>query len=466
MRLDNFIRLAEGELRPKDEKKIKEELTFFPQPDTKVWCYRERASGGLWLPRGVLDLLPGYVELTRDKRSFPKLPVFETNIVLDFQGKNKKFVGQQDAVDSMFENKQGIIHRAPGTGKSNIALYFIAKVGTRTLVIVHTKDLLDQWIGYAERGIPDIDIGIVSQNKEEIGQLTIATVQTLYKRNFDSAWWRQFGCTIIDEVHHQPAMSFDRVLAHSTSRYRFGLSASKTRADKMEPLMRFNIGPVIHDLEFSAPMPVEVRKIKSSFRSGKGAAITGPMWLRRRRYQSIITRLTEDKPRNRKIAKGVSKQLRQGRSVLVLSRRIEHLQLIQRELERLGEPSTILAAKLVPKQKRKALVNEFKRGKIKCVLATQLADEGLDVPILSCVCLAFPGRHTDLILQQVGRALREHAGKESAVILDVVDPHVKTFRSQWHHRRRAYLAWGFSIRKSPTKAVPKKMRKVIFGRIN
>jgi superfamily II DNA or RNA helicase len=463
--LDNYIRISEGELKQRDERRLLASLTFYPQEDVKVWTYRRRRSSGeLWLPRGILSELPSYVSV-RDKRSFPKLPKYDTNIVLDYQDENKKFAGQQECIDAMFENKQGLIHRQPGTGKTQIALYFVATVGTRTLVVVHTKDLLEQWVNYARKSIPDMPIGIIASGKEQVEQLTIATIQTLFRRNYKTDWWRQFGATIIDETHHVPAETFDQVIAHSTSRYRFGLSASKTRADHMEPLMHSNIGPVIHELKFNSPVPVRVVKVKTDFKAGKQGNMVGPIWLQRKRWHGMIKSLCADPARNAKIARAVGKRLDEGRSVLVLSRRIDHLQNIQAALAERGHDSEVLAAKLTPKNERREMVEAFKRGEIKCVLATQLADEGLDVPILSCVCLAFPGKHADLIMQQVGRALREYKGKETAVIIDIVDPLVKTLRSQWHKRRRAYLGWGFMLKRDKANVMPKRVRRMVYGRL-
>lgn len=463
--LDNFLRLERGELKKRDARRLKAFLTFQPNAESVVWVYRERRSTGeLWLPRGVLDMCPDYVSV-RDKRSFPKLPKLDTKIILDYQDSEKSFYGQVDCVTEMFTHKQGVIHRQPGTGKTEIALFFIAQVGSRSLVIVHTDDLLQQWKERAELMVPGIEIGVIGRGEYSIGQLTLATIQTINKRNFSSKFWRQFGVTILDECHHAPAQTFDRALAHSTSRYRFGLSASKTRADNMQMLVRYNIGPVIHELEFDSPVPVYVKKVSTNFRAGKNGAMVGPLWLRRRRWQTMIKMLVNDPRRNYLIARAVAKELDNGRSVLLLSRRIEHLQNLKKALSRFGHDSEILAAQLMSKPERKKRVQDFRDGKVKCILATQLADEGLDVPILSCVCLAFPGKHSDLIMQQVGRALRKYGRKTSAVVIDIVDPNVKTLRSQWHHRRRAYLGWGFSLKNDPVNLVPRKVRRMVYGRI-
>jgi superfamily II DNA or RNA helicase len=311
------------------------------------------------------------------------------------------------------------------------------------LVIVHTEDLLKQWLGYIEKVIPTVEVGVIKQSRNEIAQITVATLQTLYKRDFDVEWYRQFGCTILDECLHAPARTFTHVLSHVTSRYRFGMSASENRADNMQPMVGFMFGDTIHQLEFSAAVPVTVRKIQTNFtKTRQPRRRRQNIYQNRRGWISMIDQLVKNEERNKQIAKEVNKQLAHGRSVLVLSRRIEHLKLIQ---EHLKTDSEILAAKLCTKTQRVDILNRFKAGELKCVLATQLADEGLDVPILSCVALVFPGKQSDLVLQQVGRALREYKGKDSAMILDVVDKNVYTLNSHWHTRRRSYKKWGFKI---------------------
>lgn len=440
--MDNFVRISRDSISERQWEALAAKLTFEPNPETRVSSYRERKSiKELWLPRGAWDHLPKKINL-KDLRSFPKLPKYTPNIVLDYSDNDKSFKGQKDCIAAMYNSphQQGVIHRAPGTGKTNIAMYFIATVGTRTLVIVHTEDLLNQWLMYAERVLPMLKVGVIRQGNAEVEHLTIAMLQTLYRRNYPESWWRQFGCTIMDEVHHCPASTFDEVLSKSTSRYRFGLSASHTRADRMQPLIEFNFGSVIHDLPFNSPVPVTVHKVNTGF--DKTVSLTGPTWLRRKKWQGLIKSLTTDPKRNGLIAERVNAQLEVGRSVLVLSRRIEHLQLIQELIE---YPSELLAAALVKKPERIRILDEFRAGNIKCVLATQLADEALDVPILSCVALTFPAKHSDHILQQVGRALREHKGKDSAVILDFVDHDVSSLNGQWHMRRKAYRTWGFKI---------------------
>lgn len=447
--LDNYLRIRRDELNVREWKKFQSHLQFCPKPNRVVYVWKETRNGYL-VPRGTYVYLPEHVRI-EDRRSFPKLPKLKHKIKLDATEISKLYEGQSDAVLSAFEKKQGVILRQPGSGKTNIAVAIIAGVGTRSLVIVHTEDILRQWKRELTKKIPGIEIGTVRQTEETIGHVTLATIQTLFNRDFPTEWWRQFGLTILDEAHHAPARTFEDILNNSTSRYRLGLTASETRSDSMEPLAYMVIGPIIHEKEFESTVPVTVKRMTTSFTHKFNPV--GSQATRRWRWTALIERLVNNLERNQQIADEVDSALDDGRSTLVLSRRIEHLANIKKLMR---NKSVIMAASgpfKKTKEEREEIITKFRAGKIKCVLATQLADEALDVPILSCVCLAFPGKHSDKILQQVGRGLREHPRKHSVLIIDVVDIKCKVLRSQWHERRQAYMKWSFQIQGSAIDAV-------------
>lgn len=90
---DNFLRVKRSAVSERQWKRLSQALTFYPTPDKIVTSYRERKSlGEYWMPRGILkefEKICPDVRL-RDKTSFPKLPKYEPNIVLDFQSESKK----------------------------------------------------------------------------------------------------------------------------------------------------------------------------------------------------------------------------------------------------------------------------------------------------------------------------------------------------------------------------------------
>src|SRR4029077_13092908 len=131
------------------------------------------------------------------------------------------------------ENEQGLIIRPPGTGKTQIALKFAAECETRTLVLVHTKDVMEQWVNYIERSIPELkgEVGVIRGKTCKIGHITVAMVQSIvnYIEEKPRLWWKQFGCIIADEAHHVSAPTWEGVLNTCPARYRFGFTASPTR---------------------------------------------------------------------------------------------------------------------------------------------------------------------------------------------------------------------------------------------
>jgi len=325
----------------------------------------------------------------------------------------------------MLREEQGLIIRAPGTGKTQIALAFAAQCQTSVLVLVHTKDILDQWIDYASAALPDCEIGVIQGQTFKPQQITIGMVQTVKRYANDPKFWRRFGAVILDEAHHAAAKSFEAILNCSPSYYRFGFTATDTRADGMHPYMKHVIGPVIHKQKFSAPINTTVVPVYTNFRFQYRGSFD---WTR------LLDSLISNRERNEQIAKIVDRECSDGNSVLVLSRRIEHLE----NLSELVESESRVLVGSISRAERKRILADFRAGRIRCLLATQLADEALDVRCNRLV-LTHPGKHDGRITQQVGRAIRKFEGKRDAVVYDVADTKVRVLARQWQLRKHTYL---------------------------
>jgi len=427
------------ELSSRRWRELEQKLSYVTDDGTLVISYRRLTLGGYYiLPRGAWSLLPDEITY-QDKRSKPSMPELNFTLKLDDVDKDPRYEGQSEAVETMFRQQQGLIIRPPGTGKTQIALAFAARARTRTLILVHTEDILNQWVNFIESGIPELKgkVGVIRGKTCKIGQITVATVQTLYRsyQKQGQDWWAQWGAVIADEAHHTAAPTWEAVLNCCPAFYRFGFTASPTRADGMDATMRFVVGPVIHRQQFTSPVELEVVPVKTDFRT----LYRGPYdWGR------LLNTLVADEARNDEIAEIAARESLGGNSVLVLSRRIEHLERISAKLN--GTTNEILTGQR-SKQDRIRILKEFREGKISVLLATQLADEALDVQRLSRVILTFPGKHEGRIIQQIGRALRQHPDKTDALIFDMVDHRVGVLRRQWDLRKRTYKANKISIRR-------------------
>jgi superfamily II DNA or RNA helicase len=436
VRVDHFLTVGISELTPAQWRELEKKLTFVTKQGDVIICYRRLVTKGTYkLPRGAWNLLPDSIRYD-DKRACPPMPKLDFVLTLDDVERDERFKGQAEAVAQMFFNEQGLVIRPPGTGKSMIGLKFAADCETRTLILVHTEDILQQWVRYIEQAIPELKgkVGVIRGKESRIGHITVATVQTLNRTYLSKpkSWWRQFGCVIADEAHHVSAPSWETVLNTIPARYRFGFTASPTRADGMHPTMQFIVGPVIHRTKFTSPVKLTVEPVKTGFK----AIYRGPF-----DWSTLLDTLVTDEDRNRKVAQIADDEIRSGNNILVLSRRIEHLERIAASM---SEPCEILTGER-SRRDRKRLLGEFRSGGIRCLLSTQLADEALDVPRLNRIVLTHPGKHEGRLIQQVGRALRQHPEKKDAKIYDMVDSRVGVLRRQWDRRKQAYKQNGISV---------------------
>jgi superfamily II DNA or RNA helicase len=278
--------------------------------------------------------------------------------------------------------------------------------------------------------------GVVSDGEARPGPVTVATVQTLVR--LDAAGLDElgarFGVVIVDEAHHAPASTFQSVLSRLPARWRVGLTATPDREDGLGPLVDLTLGERLFEVGYrelcdagylQAP---EVRPVYTAFTFDYG----GP-----EDHARCLAALVADEERNALIADLAAREALEGRAVLVLSGRVDHC----RHLTELASKRDVVAQVLVgatPRAERRALLDEFRAGKIHVLVASTLADEGLDIPCLERIVLAFPGRTRGRTTQRLGRLMRPHPGKHQPVLFDVVDAHVPVLYRQFRERRRLY----------------------------
>jgi superfamily II DNA or RNA helicase len=436
MIVDSILKIEIPELSSGEWERLEKSLTFVTESGEVVITYRKLRTKGIYkMPRGAWYLLPSHIRY-RDNRSCPPMPKLKFKVKLDDVAKDERFRGQSEAVAAMFDNEQGLIVRPPGTGKTQIAMAFMAQCETRSLVLVHTEDILNQWVDYIERAIPSMKgkVGIIRGSKCKVGHITVAMVQSLKSYNYKPRkWWAQWGCLIVDEAHHVAAQSWEAIVNVVPARYRFGFTASPTRADGFHPALKFIIGPVIHKQDFSSPVNLQVVPCRTKFFMPYRGSFD---------WQRLLNSVVENDRRNQYIARIIDREVERGHSVLVLSRRIEQL---DRVAGIISSDCEILTSER-NRAERRAVLDKFRDGSLPVLLATQLADEALDVQRLSRVLLIHPGKAEGRLIQQVGRALRKFPDKKDARIYDFVDWRVKILRRQWTERKRIYKKNGIEIK--------------------
>jgi len=414
----------------------------------KLVMYGLTPNGTLDIPRGFAnDLVSGLdasgvdIEFD-DRRAKPAKFRLGSDIELrEHQG---------PAVDAILGSQQGIYKAPPGSGKTVAVLAAGRRLGTKCIIIVNTKDILNQWIARIQEHLGHVgNIGRIGDNEFSIGHVwTVATAQTLHSR-FDQleaeGFFDSFGFMCLDECHHATAETYMRIVDRFSSQIRIGVSATPDKTGDFK-LAQMILGPVFHtttehELEGKGHLikPTIVR-VKTDF--GYAFRPTTSRWSRSN-YPQMVQAIITDHRRNRSIVNAVMRE--SGHHCLLLTKRHEHIDIIEAMLEEARYEYPIL--RLTGKEKsdvRDAVLAQI-AVEPGLVLST-LADEAVDVPRIDRGFLAFPQRNTGLITQQIGRFARTHPDKRDAKVYDWADVKVTALKSQWTTRRlQVYKKRGFKI---------------------
>ena len=208
-------------------------------------------QGYLAIPRGCLDealalLSENQIEAQIDdqRESGTKLKTTKSLVKLR---KN-----QQAAVRTMSKHDAGILHAPTAFGKTVTAIGMITKRKANTLILVHSRQLLDQWRERLKSFLPDMDVGIIGGGKKKpTGVVDIATYQSLInkKDNTVSELVQDYGHVIVDECHHVSAPRFEMVLNEVRAKYVLGLTATPERQDGHQKIIFMAAGPIRHKVK-------------------------------------------------------------------------------------------------------------------------------------------------------------------------------------------------------------------------
>jgi superfamily II DNA or RNA helicase len=389
------------------------------------------------VPRGfAFDLVEGMADFGiefdfEDNRAKPA--VFRVG------GKIESREHQDPAIDAILEAQQGIYKAPPGSGKTVVILKAGRRSGTKCCIVVNTKDILEQWVNRIHEHLGDhLQVGRIGDNEFSIGPVwTIATAQTIHSR-FDQleqdGFFETFGFVCLDECHHATAETYNRIMDRFTAQTRIGASATPDKTGDFQ-LAQMILGPIIHTtkheglVEAGHLLKPTIMRVSTEF----GFAFRGAKnrWSKSN-YPELLTALIDSRPRNELIVKCIMREA--GHHCLVLTKRHDHIDLIEAMLEQAGFPDPIY--RLTGKEK-----SATRKGVIKliedfpgCVIST-VADEALDVPRIDRGFLIFPQRNTGLIEQQIGRFARTHPEKKDAKVYDFADLKVTALKAQWRARR-------------------------------
>ena len=371
------------------------------------------------IPIGRTDLIPNEYEIV-DKRIMVPVDFPDFRYILR--------ESQQVVYDELDDNC--IVNAWVSWGKTFTGLAIAGKLGQKTLVVVHTVPLRNQWAKEVEK-VYGFTPGIIGSGKFDIEPpIVIGNTQSLY-RNIPKIQ-KEFGTVILDEMHHVSSPTFSKIIDTNYARYKIGLSGTIERKDGKHVVFRDYFGSKVFKPPKENFMTPQVHVIKSDVRFMDGARIP---WANR------VTSLANDEEYKHMIAMLSSFYAAKGHKVLVVSDRVNFL----KNCSALVGETAICVTGEVPHEERESLLDQINYGNKNILFGTQaIFSEGISVNSLSVLILGTPINNEPLLTQLIGRVIREQEGKKTPVIVDV---HLKgnTARKQASNRMGYYIKQGWKI---------------------
>lgn len=355
---------------------------------------------------------------------------------------------QADAAACLLQHDMGVFVAPPGTGKTVVGAFLVARRARSTLVLVHRRPLLDQWIAQlsAFLGLEPRRIGRLGAGQRRLTRhIDVAMLQSLVRGDVVDPVVADYGHVVVDECHHVPAFSFDRVMSGVRARFVTGLTATPERRDGQHPILEMQLGParfIVDSRALAARTPFVRRLIvkETTFvlPSGGGSET----------IQELYGLLAQDDARNDLIVNDVIGALAAGRCPLVLTERREHLELLASRLAGFTRHLVVLQGGRTARQARDvaerlaAIPDQEER----LILATgRFVGEGFDDARLDTLFLTMPISWSGTLKQYAGRLQRLHTRKAEVRMVDYADIHVPMLQKMFAKRMKTYRSLGYTV---------------------
>ena len=358
---------------------------------------------------------------------------------------------QQEAAEAALAHGGGVVRAPTGSGKTVIAARIIKDAGVNAVVLVPTIDLLYQTREFLEWAF-GTKVGMMGAGVVDPQPVTVATTRTMakvldttyYQFKYDDIgdddftevesdmgeWLKSLGLLIVDECHVVAADTAYNIATNLNVAIKVGLSASPWRDDNADIKIEAALGPIVYRVGvetlvkegFLVPPMFRIIDTKPTpDAEGK----TYESWAKA--YRSVVV---DNKHRNDLVVKTVNDLVDQGRIVLLLVKQLKHGEKLRKMI-----PKSVFIAGSSPAEiqafhqsgDRERILNDLRRGDVRCVIATSVADMGVDVPALDALVLAGGGKSSTRHLQRIGRVCRPHKDKSYGIVVVVDDSwaHVK-----------------------------------------
>jgi len=406
-------------------------------------------QGYLALPRGCLDdVMSLFKDLSidvafDDKRTIgTALP--EMDLTIEFRQEQKVAIEELNKFDT------GILHAPTAFGKTVTAIGMINKRKCNTLILVHSRQLLDQWKERLQHFMPDVEVGVFGAGKKRATKIVdVATYQSLVEGSSGhvNTIVHDYGHVIIDECHHLSAPKYELVLNEVRAKYVLGLTATPERQDGHQKITFMSAGPIRYKAKTTSSKFIQNVIAYRRYDSVPKDFISGEP---RPQISDIYQWLSDNDDRNKSIIQKVIESVADGGNPILLTERRSHAEQLSEMLEKEKINVVTLRGGMGVKQ-RNHLNKQLPSAQV--IVATgKYIGEGFDLPKLDTLFLTMPIAWKGSLAQYAGRIQRQAQNKTEITIHDFIDCNIPMLDRMFKKRERSYTALGYSIEFSGTQS--------------
>ncbi|MEA1875776.1 MAG: DEAD/DEAH box helicase family protein [Bacteroidota bacterium] len=399
------------------------------------------------LPRGCLE---GITKLLDSHSIIPEIvDEREQGVKLSLKFQGKLYTEQKKAIKSLIQHDTGILSAATAFGKTVVGIALLARRNVNTLILVHRKPLMDQWIAALQKflDIDDTSIGHIGGGKwKPTGIIDVAMIQSLSRKGEVKDIVGKYGHLIVDECHHISARSFEIVARQCKAKYTLGLTATTVRKDGHHPIIFMNIGAIrfkVGHRKQAAKRPFSHKVIFRNTNLLLPSELSGKDDLP---IHKIYSLLVKNDQRNKMIADDIIQATQAGRTPLVLTERRDHLEDLNLLLSARINNIVILHGGMGKKHKQSLMDKINTDGDRQVILATgRYIGEGFDLAKLDTLFLTMPVSWKGVLTQYAGRLHRLHTDKKEVVIYDYFDANIPMLAKMHKRRLSGYRSIGYNF---------------------
>lgn len=387
-----------------------------------------------------------------------------SEINVSFKGSLR--IDQQIAADMLMQNNIAILEAVTGFGKTILALNIMSTFQLSTLIIVQSKELLNQWKSKIDEFIEypqskrkkDHYIGEFSGARKKLKyNIDIALIQSLSNLE-DFSILNNYGLVIIDECHHASSDTYRKVLRNIPSKYIYSFSASPKRKDKTDKIINMYLGDIAYKTDKKEIVQNRIfdQILIPRITSFKTISID-------KSFTEICNELYTNDKRNYLITKDIQKEIHNEKNIIVLTDRKEHINILYNMLQYEKYDIYCMSGETSIKDRNKIKERLLKNQKYVLISTSQLIGEGFDLPSLNVMFITMPLSYEGRLIQYVGRLHREYKNKDNVIVYDYIDNNIKMLQNAFQKRLKTYKKEGYKTIENREITV---FDKVIFNKSN